>query len=334
MAQKLMAQNIMAQVPEAATYMEREVLRKEEERLNQSTPAHQRCMQCNERFLVDNDWDKRVELTENIQALDTREWEQVTRRAMALGGTVEREPSIEKEMPQKIPIYSQIDHSARDYASPTIPLIMVPADTTDVRPPFKCPKCCGFETKPLIEETDMQPILRPAESSMNAAETRPVSNVVTENTDRLLEENETPKSSPSSGRLDRKPKGAIPLTTGSGTRPEDRVPEQNRLNLRPKPAARASGPPETTTAPTPASESRLEDLAAEMHSSNEETRMIGLAKEALRSRERELLARGKERKRRIQEVNRPRSENIWPVAKGMLVGSALAVVAVMAVGRS
>ncbi len=306
-------------------YFEKELLRKEEERLDHSAPAHQHCMQCNGCFRVDNDWDKRVELTENIQALDSREWEQVTRRAMALGGTVEREASVKKEMPQIIPICSQINSFLCNHTIPSI--------TTSERP-FKCPKCCGFEPKPLIEDAEAQPIPRPAESSINAAETRPVGEVVIEGADRLLEGNETPKSIPSSSRPDSKAKGLTPFTTHSQTRPEDRIPKQNTLNLRPKPAARATAPPDTTTAPTTASESRLEHLAAEMHASNEETRMIGLAKEALRSRERELLARGKERKRRIQEVNRARLENIWPVMKGMLVGSALAVVAVVTVGRS
>ncbi len=331
MAQKLMAQKMMAQVPETAMYIEREELRKEEQRLSQSTPARQRCMQCNGCFLVDNDWDKRVELRENIQALDTREWEQVTRRAMALGGTVEREPSIKEEMPQKIPICSQINSFACMFVSPPIE---ASHDIMTSEKPFKCPNCCGFEPKPLIEEAEMQPILKPAESSMNAAETPPVSNIVIECADGSLEENETPTSIPSSSRLGPKAKSSTPFTTDSATRPEDRMPEQNTLNIHPEPAARATGPPETTTAPTPASETRLEDLAAEIHASNEETRMIGLAREALKSRERALQAQGKERKRRIQEVNRPRSENIWPVVKGMLVGSALAVVAVVAVGRS
>ena len=63
----------------------------------------------------------------------------------------------------------------------------------------------------------------------------------------------------------------------------------------------------------------LETLSAERDATSEEMNQIKQAKEALTSREKGLEAESKDRKKRIQELNAPKSDPIWP----MLFGSAL-----------
>lgn len=74
----------------------------------------------------------------------------------------------------------------------------------------------------------------------------------------------------------------------------------------------------------------LETLSAEKDATNEEICRIKQAKEALTSREKELEAKSKDRKRRIQQLNAPKSDPIWPV----LLGSALAFAMMTSIFRS
>ena len=69
----------------------------------------------------------------------------------------------------------------------------------------------------------------------------------------------------------------------------------------------------------------LESLSADKDATKEEMSQINRAKEALKHREKELEIKDKERKKRIQQVNAPKSDQGWSVFKGMLVGSAIAL---------
>ena len=80
----------------------------------------------------------------------------------------------------------------------------------------------------------------------------------------------------------------------------------------------------TKRAPSTASNVVLESLSAENDATNEEMSQIKRAKEALKSREKELKAQGKDWKKRMQELNTPKSDQITPIASGMLLGSVLA----------
>ena len=68
--------------------------------------------------------------------------------------------------------------------------------------------------------------------------------------------------------------------------------------------------PKTKRAQTPASTVVLETLSADTDATNEELSQIKQAKEILTSREKGLQARSKDRKRRIQELNAPKSDPI------------------------
>lgn len=102
------------------------------------------------------------------------------------------------------------------------------------------------------------------------------------------------------------------------------LPRQDESTPNTKPDTNIFKPPKTKTGQAPASTVVLEALAAERDAINLEMSQIKQAKEALTSREKELEAKSKDRKNRIQELNAPKSGPIWPVVQGMLFGSALA----------
>lgn len=103
------------------------------------------------------------------------------------------------------------------------------------------------------------------------------------------------------------------------------LPRQDKSTAHTKPDTTLFESSTMKTRPTPASSVVLKTLSAEGDAKNEEMNQIKQAKEALKSRERELEAQVKNQKKRIQEFNAPKSDRTWPVVQGVLVGSALAL---------
>ena len=73
----------------------------------------------------------------------------------------------------------------------------------------------------------------------------------------------------------------------------------------------------------------LETLSADKDAAKDEMGQIRRMKEALQSREKELEVEAMDRKKRIQELNAPKSEPISSIASKMLLGSAVAFGATM-----
>ena len=134
-----------------------------------------------------------------------------------------------------------------------------------------------------------------ADPSVRQAEMLPSANVVPQVPSQGLEMNETPRN----------------------------LPHQDDSMTHTKADTKLTAPPTTMRGPSPASNIVLESLSAENDATNEEMCQIKRVKEALKSRERELEAQGKDRKKRIQELNAPKSDQISHMASGMLLGSAL-----------
>lgn len=112
------------------------------------------------------------------------------------------------------------------------------------------------------------------------------------------------------------------------------LPLQDKCTSYTKPDTNSSKTPITNTRQTSASTVVLETLSAERCATKEEMSQIKQAKEALTSREKELETKTNDRKKRIQELNAPKSDQTWPVVQGMLFGSALAIGVMTAIFRS
>lgn len=82
-------------------------------------------------------------------------------------------------------------------------------------------------------------------------------------------------------------------------------------------------PPMTETGPGPAPNAVLESLSADTDAAKDEMDQIRRTQQALKSREKELEAQAKDRKKRIQELNTPKSGGISSVASNVVLGSAL-----------
>ena len=95
-----------------------------------------------------------------------------------------------------------------------------------------------------------------------------------------------------------------------------------------------TGPSRMKTKPDTHSSVLFESLSAEKDATNEEMSQIKRAKEALHSRERELEAQSKERKKGIQELNAPKSEPMWPTLSGAILGSALSAGVMMIISAN
>lgn len=107
------------------------------------------------------------------------------------------------------------------------------------------------------------------------------------------------------------------------------VPQKDDSMAHTKRDIKSSEPPRTKTGPSPVSNADIESLFEENNAKIEEMGQIKQAQEALKSRERESEARDKERKKRVQELNAPKPDQIGSIASGMLLGSALAFGATM-----
>ncbi len=92
------------------------------------------------------------------------------------------------------------------------------------------------------------------------------------------------------------------------------LPHHDDSIAHPEPNRKTTGPPSTQTEPSPASDVTLKSLSADNDATNEEMGQIKRAKEALKRCEKELEAQGKDRqgkdrKKRIQELNSPKSNH-------------------------
>ena len=103
------------------------------------------------------------------------------------------------------------------------------------------------------------------------------------------------------------------------------VPHQNHLIFKCQPKTEYTGLQLSKPALVQASNNlALESLSADKDTTQEEMKQIKRAKETLKHREKELEVKDKERKKRIQQLNAPKSDQGWSIVKGILVGSALA----------
>ena len=101
------------------------------------------------------------------------------------------------------------------------------------------------------------------------------------------------------------------------------VPHEDYSTTRAKPDAETIRPRMTKPGPGSASNVILESLSADNDAAKDEMGQIRQAKGALQIRKRELEAQAKNRKKRIQELNAPKSERLSSIASSMLLGSAL-----------
>ena len=103
------------------------------------------------------------------------------------------------------------------------------------------------------------------------------------------------------------------------------LPHENDAKTRAKPDTETTGPLITKPGPGPEFNLVLESLSAENDAAKDKLGRIRLAKEVLKSREKELEAQVKDRKKRIQEFHAPKSEGSSSFASSMLLGSALTI---------
>lgn len=289
------AQDLTAQIPDGKIFTERESLRKEEERLKQSPEfltVLRHCAKCDSMFRVRHHIlrDQKKELAEKIEALDKEELEHLRKRAMVLERRLGRQKrSIETDVVRESLLEDVNGWMVQDKTHTK----MVEASHSEL----PCILLPG--PFPRIEEG---PCVCPncsggnANPAMRQSEKSPSANVVPQVPSQGLKVNETPRT----------------------------VPHQDDSTAHTKPDTETTGLPRTKTRPSPASNAILESLIADDDATNEEIGQIQRAKEALKSRERELEAQGKERKKRMQELNAPKSDQTWPIARGMVFGSALA----------
>ena len=106
------------------------------------------------------------------------------------------------------------------------------------------------------------------------------------------------------------------------------VPHENDPMTHAKPDTETTGPLITKLGPGPEFNVFLETLSAENDAAKDEIDQITRTKGALRSREKELEAQAKDRKKRVHEFNAPKSGRISSFASSMLLGSALTLGAV------
>ena len=107
------------------------------------------------------------------------------------------------------------------------------------------------------------------------------------------------------------------------------VPYEDDSMTHAKPDTETIGPPMTKPGPGPASNIVLESLSADNDAAKDEMDQIKRVKEALKSREKELEAQAKDRKKRIQELNAPKSERTSSIASRLVLGSVLGFGATM-----
>ena len=107
------------------------------------------------------------------------------------------------------------------------------------------------------------------------------------------------------------------------------VPYEDDSMTHAKPDTETIGPPMTKPGPGPASNKVLESLSADNDAAKDEMGQIRRVKEALKSREKELEAQAKDRKKRIQELNAPKSERTSSITSKLVLGSVLGFGATM-----
>ena len=292
----------MAQFPDAKIFAEREELQKEEEELKCTLRVFtviQHCENCKGSF-----WErlydiKRKELAEKVAALDRKELEHLRQRAMVLEGKVAKQTaSIEtnrtiRGSPHEVVqtgILSDKTHTEADYCETAeTPLHVHVVGIPAVETMEERPFICSKCTK------------EKADPSLKQAGISPSANVIPQVPSQRPEAHEKPRT----------------------------VPQKDDSMAHTKRDIKSSEPPRTKTGPSPVSNADLESLFAENNAKDEEMGQIKQAKDALKSRERELEARGKERKKRVQELNAPKPDQIGSIASGILLGSALAFGATM-----
>ena len=293
---------LAAQIPDSKIFAEREKLQKEEERLKNAPELimFPQCGYCGRLFDVhqSNLQNQRKKLAEKFEALDKEELQHLKERAMVLETKLEtQKASFETE-------------KARESSHEAVNMGILPdkTGTEAVDKPYTVAadlRCPGLLSGPFgcsrCSGEKADPPMREAGKSLPATS-------VPWTPRRGLEMNETPTI----------------------------LPHQDDSMVRTKPDTKVTGPPTTKRAPSTASNVVLESLSAENDATNEEMSQIKRAKEALKSREKELKAQGKDWKKRMQELNTPKSDQITPVASGMLLGSVLAfgVSMMMSVYRS
>ncbi|CAF9941659.1 hypothetical protein IMSHALPRED_002838 [Imshaugia aleurites] len=287
---EMSAQRLTAQIPNGKIFTEREALRKEEEglKLMKRLLVPYGSCRCN----VRQDYlpKREKELAEKVEKLDRKEWEHLRQRAMVLERKLKAQnASIETEKAPESPreaVHGEI--LPDEMHTEKLGLYSEQADLLRSGPLF------GIEEeeplqRPKCGEEKVDPPIRQVQMI-------PSTKVVPQVPSQGIEVNETPKTEP----------------------------HHDDSMAHTKPDSTNTGPPRTKPEPSPAPNQILESLSADNDAAKEEMGQIKRAKEALKSRERELEAQAKDRKKRTQELNAPKPERIWSIASGMLLGSVLA----------
>lgn len=268
------ARDLKDLVPEGKIFTEREGLLKKEEWLKKDAERIIFCPFCGKldcehnvrNGIVQN---QRKALAERIETLDRKELQQLRQRTSVLEGKLARQKAwIETDRARESPvgILPYNTHTVDGRYSGTADLVF--------------PVLSGSFVK--VEEEE--PLGCP---SQNRGKADPP----TKHTEGF----------PSAKVMPQVPSHGFEVNEAAGT-----VPHHDDSIAHPEPDRKPTGPPSTQTQPRPASDVTLESLSAEKDATNEEMGQIKRAKEALKRREKELEAQGKNRKKRMQELDSPK----------------------------
>ena len=286
------ARDLAAQLPDCKFFVEREALRKEEEQLKSMDDD----MVLRRAYGLQ---EKEKELAEKVETLDKKELEHLRQRAMLFESKLKTQNvSFEAVNARERPhgaVNARVSPD-KTYARKFGGLYLGTADLQPRDP------LLGIEEKgPLGCSGRLNYSGAKADSPMRQAQVFPSANVVPQDSNRVIE--------------------VYKIIRAVGH--EDDSIAHAKLDTE------TIGSPMTKPGPGPASDVVLESLSADSDAAMDEMGQIRRVKEALESREKELEAQVKDRKKRIQELSAPTSEQTSSIASRLLLGSALGFGATM-----